>query len=163
MDGKSELRKEIIGIYKKLDLKLRAVPKVRFEELDGVGSGPVREFLVLAMEVVDEGIPSDSGRSKPLIFFEGQPDHRLPVYDQLLRLTGSFKALGHIIGHSILHGGPGLHGLSPAVIHVLTTGNESCKPPPIVPEDIPDIDLWQMILCHVSTINCKFERCWVTS
>lgn len=155
VDGKSELRRDIISIYKKPDLKLCAVPRVRFEEEDGVGSGPVREFLVLAMEVVDEGIPSGSGRSKPLIFFEGQPDHRLPIHDQSLRLTGTFKALGRIIGHSILHGGPGIHGLSPAVKHVLTSDSETYQPPPIVPEDIVDIDLRQMIVHHVSIINCK--------
>ena len=150
VDGKGELGRDIISIYKKPDLKLRAVPKVRFEEEDAVGSGPVREFLVLAMDVVDEGIPSCSGQSKPLIFFEGQPDHRLPVHDQSLRLTGAFKALGRIIGHSILHGGPGLYGLSPAVKHVLTIGSESIEPPPIVPEDIVDIDLRQIIIHHVS-------------
>lgn len=154
VDGKSELRRDIIGVYKKPDLNLQAVPKVRFEEEHGVGSGPVREFLVLAMEVVDEGIPSSSGQSKPLMFFEGEPDHRLPVHNQSLRLTGTFKALGRIIGHSILHGGPGLYGLSPAVIHVLTSDSESCHPPPIVPEDIADIDLRNMILHHVGEMGC---------
>lgn len=104
VDGKGELNRDIISIYKKPDLKLRAIPKVRFEEEDAVGSGPVREFLVLAVQVADEGIPSTSGKSKPLLFFEGQPDHRLPIHDQSLRLTGTFKALRRIIGHSILHG-----------------------------------------------------------
>ncbi len=60
IDGKGELRRDIIGIYKKPNLKLCAIPKVMFEE-DGVGSGPVREFLVLAVQVADEGIPSTSG------------------------------------------------------------------------------------------------------
>ena len=79
----------------------------------------------------------------------------LPIHDQSLRLTGTFKALGRIIGHSILHGGPGIHGLSPAVKHVLTSDSETYQPPPIVPEDIVDIDLRQMIVHHVSIINCK--------
>ena len=103
------------------------------------------------MQVADEGIPSTSGRSKPLLFFEGQPDHRLPVHDQSLRLTGTFKALGRIIGHSILHGGPGLYGLSPAIEHVLSSDEESEEPPPLVQEDIADIDLRQMIYNLVST------------
>lgn len=119
VDDKGELCRDIIGIYKKPDLKLRAIPKVMFEEEDGVGSGPVRDFLVLSVRVADEGIPSTSVKSKPLLFFEGQQDHRLPVHDQSLRLPGTSKTLGRIIGHSILHGGPGLHGLSPAVKHVL--------------------------------------------
>ena len=99
MEGKSGLGRDMMGLYKKADLKLHALPKVRFEEEQGVGSGPVREFLVLVMEVVDEGIPSSSGRSKPLIFFEGEPDHRVPVHNRSLRLTGSFKALGCVIGY----------------------------------------------------------------
>ena len=151
IDGVSELRKDIIEIYKKPDLKLKAIPKVRFEEEDGIGSGPVREFLVHAIKVVDEGIPSDSGRSKPLIFFEGESGHRLPVHDQSLRLTGTFRAVGRILGHSMLHGGPGLHGLSPAVKHILTTDLESHQLPVIVPEDISDMDLRSMIAHHVST------------
>ena len=132
-------------------MKLCAIPKVRFEEEDGVGNGPIREFFVLAVQVADEGIPSTSGRSKPLLFFEGQPDHRLPVHDQSLRLTGTFKALGRRIGHSILHGGPGLYGLSPAIKHVLSSDEESEEPPPLVLEDIADIDLRQMIYNLVST------------
>ena len=56
IDGVSDLRRDIISIYKKPGLKLHAVPKVIFEEEDGVGSGPLREFLVLAMQVCDEGI-----------------------------------------------------------------------------------------------------------
>ena len=151
VDGHGESGRDIVGIYKKPDLKLCAIPKVRFEEEDGVGSEPIREFLVLAVQVADEGIPSTSGRSKPLLFFEGQPDHRLPVHDQSLRLTGTFKALGRIIGHSILHGGPGLHGLSPAVQHVLSSDDDSKEPPPLVLEDIPDIDLRHMIHHLVST------------
>jgi hypothetical protein len=76
---------------------------------------------------------------------------RLPVHDQSLRLTGTFKALGRIIGHSILHRGPGLHGLSPAVKHVLSSDEESEEPITLVPEDIPDIDLRQMVNNLVST------------
>ena len=119
VDGVSELRRDIVGIYKKQDLKLKSNPKVRFEEEDAVDSGPIREFLVNAIKVLDEGIPSKN--SKPAIFFEGQPDHRLPIHDQSLRLTGAFKAVGRIIGHSILHGGPGLPGISCAVKHFLST------------------------------------------
>ena len=62
------------------------------------------------IKIIDEGIHSSCG--KPVVFLEGEADHRLPIHDQALRLTGAFKALGKMIGHSILHGGPGLHGLS---------------------------------------------------
>ena len=86
-----------MGVYEKPDLKLCAIPKVK--KMDRSDN-----FWCWLCRVADEGIPSTSGRSKPLLFFEGQPDHRLPVHDQSLWLTGTFKALGRIIGHSILHG-----------------------------------------------------------
>lgn len=148
IDGVSELRREIIGVYKKPGLNLKANIKVRFEEEEAVGSGPVREYVVNAIKVVDEGIPTPNG--KPLIFFEGEQDHRLPIHDQSLRLMGTFKAVGRVIGHSVLHGGPGLPGLSPAIKHFLSTDEESQEPPSIVVEDITDIDLRQIIIKHVS-------------
>lgn len=88
LDGVSELRREIIGIYKRPDLNLKANIKVRFEEEEAVGSGLVCEYLVNAIKVADEGTPTSNG--KPLIFFEGQQDHCLPVHDQSLLLMGTF-------------------------------------------------------------------------
>lgn len=148
LDGLCDLRKDIMGIYKNPNTNLRVKPKVRFEEEDGVGSGPIREFLSNVIKVVDDGIPSGN---KPLIFLEGEKDHRLPIHDQSLRLIGTFKAIGRMIGHSILHGGPGLTGLSPAAIHYLTTEREGQQPPPLAIEDIADIELRQLIteVCHI--------------
>ena len=151
LDGVVDFRREIIGVYKRPDLDLRANIRVRLDEEEAVGSGPVREFLVNAIKVVDEGIPISHG--KPLIFFEGQEDHRLPLHDQSLRLMGSFKTVGRIIGHSVLHGGPGLAGLSPAVKHFLSTREDCQEPPPIVLEDIADIALRE-ITQHVCMYSC---------
>ncbi|CAH3180557.1 unnamed protein product, partial [Porites lobata] len=135
MDGINELRGDIMGIYKNPKTKLNVNPRVRFEE-----------FFVNAIKIIDEGIHSSCG--KPVVFLEGEADHRLPIHDQALRLTGAFKALGKMIGHSILHGGPGLHGLSPAAKHYLSTGRggfDDQLPPPIELADIADIDLRNMI------------------
>lgn len=146
MDGINELRGDIMGIYKNPKTKLNVNPRVRFEGEDGVGCGPVREFFVNAIKIIDEGIHSSCG--KPVVFLEGEADHRLPIHDQALRLTGAFKAVGKMIGHSILHGGPGLHGLSPAAKHYLSTGRggfDDQLPPPIELADIADIDLRNMI------------------
>lgn len=52
------------------------------------------------MKIAEEGIATTF---KPIMFFEGNKDHRLPVCDQSLRLTGAFKAISHIIGHCALH------------------------------------------------------------
>ncbi|CAH3144750.1 unnamed protein product [Porites lobata] len=52
---------------------------------------------------------------------------------------------GHIIGHSILHGGSGLHALSPTVKNYLSTDADSDNPPTLKVEDIPTIALRQIV------------------
>ena len=42
MDGVSEMRRDILGIYKNPKTKLKVTPKVRFEDEAAVGSGPIR-------------------------------------------------------------------------------------------------------------------------
>ena len=55
MEGIEELKRDVLVAYKsKANLKAR--PRVRFEEEEGAGSGPVREFLLTAMKIADEGI-----------------------------------------------------------------------------------------------------------
>ena len=153
VDGVMELRKEIMGIYKNPNTNFKVTPKIRFEEEEGVGSGPLREYFVETIRVLDEGIPSSTG--KPLLFLEGQSDHRIPTHDHSLRLTGAYKAMGRIIGHSILHGGSGLHGLSPAVKNYLSTDADSDNPPTLKVEDIPDIELRQIVteVCRKDSAN----------
>ena len=146
LDGMEELKRDILGYYKDKACKLTAKPRVKFEGEEGVGSSPVREFLLCAMKIVQEGI---GGTGKPVIFFEGEEDHKVPIHDRSLRSTGAFKAIGRIIGHSLLHGSPLLYGLSPVVktywrATASESGNDfdaetlhSC----ITLEDIPDIEL----------------------
>ena len=144
MDRISEMRRDILGIYKNPKTKLKVTPKVRFEDEAAVGSGLIREFLSKAMKII-EGIPSST--SKPLLFLEGEKDHLLPVHDQTLCLTGAFKSCGRIIGHSILHGGPGLYGLSPAAKHYTTCSKEENIEDElhITLLDVPDVDLRVLI------------------
>ena len=56
--------------YKDRSTKFWARPRVRFENEEGVGSGPLREFLFNAMKIVGEGLGSPCGETKPVIFFE---------------------------------------------------------------------------------------------
>ena len=60
IDGVTELRREIMNVYKNPKVNLKLAPRIRFEEEEGVGSGPVREYFVECIRVVDEGIPSSS-------------------------------------------------------------------------------------------------------
>ena len=157
-DGLEELKKDILSHYKDSNCKLTAKPRVRFEGEEGVGSGPVREFLMCAMKIVQDGI---GGARRHVIFFEGEEDHQIPLHDQALRCTGSFKAIGRIIGHSFIHVRPLLYGISPAVKRywALTApsgnedGNQETLPASISIADISDVDLreyivqvWQMMV-----------------
>ncbi len=72
---------------------------------------------------------------------------RYQSIDQALRCTGAFRAIGRIIGHSILHEGPVIYGLSPAVVQYwrLTANgiddDSLLESLPLSMQDIPDIDL----------------------
>ena len=52
LDGMEKLKRDILGHYKDKGCKLTAKARVKFE---GVGNGPVREFLLCAMKIVQEG------------------------------------------------------------------------------------------------------------
>ena len=93
-EGSEELKRDILSCYKQPSYKLKAPMRVRFEGEDGIGNGPIREFLLCAMAIAEEGIGTTE---KPLLFFEGENDHRLPIHDQSLRCTGVYKAIGLLL------------------------------------------------------------------
>ena len=152
-DGVGDLKKDILSHYKDSNFKLTAKLCVRFEGEEGVGSGPIREFLMCAMKILQDGI---GGSKRHVIFFEGEEDHRIPIHDQILRCTGSFKAIGRIIGHSFIHGGPLLYGISPAVkrywaLFAPTSDEDSnleTLPASISIADLSDVDLRE----HISQV-----------
>lgn len=78
MDGNEELKKDMLSLYKDPKKNLRAVPKVRFE-------GPIREFFVCALKIPQGGM---HGEGRPIVFFEGEHDHLLPVHNQIAQQMG---------------------------------------------------------------------------
>ena len=62
MEGSEALKGDIFVYYKDRKTKFRAHPRVRFEG-EGVGSGPVREFLLNSMKIADEGLTSPCGKT----------------------------------------------------------------------------------------------------
>ncbi|XP_038578501.1 uncharacterized protein LOC119905489 [Micropterus salmoides] len=61
------------------------------------------------------------GNGKTLLF-EGEKDHLVPSMSQVIVDSDLFLVAGRIIGHSFLHNGPCLTGLSQAIVHVLSGG-----------------------------------------
>ena len=55
--------------------------------------------------------------------------------------SGCFKMVGKLLAHSVLHGGAGLPGLSPAVTKYLVSGSVTDAADLVTVDDIPDIDL----------------------
>ena len=86
-DGWEELKKDILCCCKNRQVKLTEKPKVKFEGEAGMGSGPIRELLLFSMKLVEDGIEKEG---KPLLFFEGEENHKIPVHYQALRRTGAF-------------------------------------------------------------------------
>lgn len=56
------------------------------------------------------------------MLFEGEKDHLVPSMSQVIVDSDLFLVAGRIIGHSFLHSGPCLTGLSQAILHVLSGG-----------------------------------------
>ena len=135
MEG--QLDSDILALYKNKDISLRRTPRVRFEGEPAVGSGPVSEFFTLSMKLLEEGF----SLNEKVIVLEGEADHKVPIANTMLRKTGIYETFGKRIGHSILHGGPGVYGLSAAVIHYWAFQNDKENPPSYSLKDVADIEL----------------------
>ena len=71
IEGNEELKCDILSHYKDRGNNFRALPRVRFEDKEGVGSRPIREFLLSATKIADEGLGSSRSKAKPILFFWG--------------------------------------------------------------------------------------------
>lgn len=75
--------------------------------------------------------------------FEGEPGHLVPSASPFLLNSDMFIVAGRIVGHSFLHGGLRLSGLSRAVVHMLVDG--SLETATVHLEDCPDLDIRETI------------------
>ncbi|XP_026100043.1 uncharacterized protein LOC113070840 [Carassius auratus] len=108
-----------------------------------IGDGVNRHFLSMVMQKLQHGFTIDFGHACGTLLFEGQPDHLIPSTSQVLAQNEFFIVAGRIVGHSFLHGGPRLAGLSPAVLHVLLGGTPQTAT--ITPDDVADLDIKETI------------------
>ncbi|XP_031726469.1 uncharacterized protein LOC116396175 isoform X2 [Anarrhichthys ocellatus] len=77
------------------------------------------------------------------LLFEGEQDHLIPSTWHYLLESDFFVVAGRMIGHSFLHSGPCLGGLSPAILHVLFGG--SPEEAIIDIKDCADLDIRETI------------------
>ena len=90
--------------------------------------GPCREFFWLLLQEV---ATNNS-------LFEGPGDSRVPAHNMLALKQHHFKYVGQIMAVSIVHGGPGPHCLSHAVVDYLTNGMSNVN---AGVSDIPDFEI----------------------
>ena len=90
------------------------------------------------------------------MLFEGQKDHLVPCASQPLLDSDLFMMAGRLVGHSFIHSGPGLAGISPAVVHVLLGGQ--LETATLVLEDCPDRTGWEVLswMLKVEVVHGQF-------
>lgn len=144
-DTSEEMEGDILCVYKGSS-NLKSPVRVKFEDEAGVGIGPVRSYFSMVMSLLENGfnLQLHTGQSKSVVF-EGAPDHKLPMVNPLLRQTGFFEAVGKMIGHSALHGGPPMYGISNAAIHFWCSNNVREEAFVIEIEDVNDIQLREIV------------------
>ncbi|XP_076829586.1 uncharacterized protein LOC143475590 isoform X1 [Brachyhypopomus gauderio] len=114
--------------------------------LDGdaaVGQGVVWYFLTTIISKLQFGFSLNLGGTGRTLLFEGQPDHLVPATSESLIESNLFQVAGRMLGHSFLHDGPCVTGLSSAIIHVLFNGDPEMAT--IVTEDCPDLHIRSII------------------
>ncbi|CAL8236937.1 unnamed protein product [Arctogadus glacialis] len=130
--------KAVLAFYKIKRTKWAAPLHCVLEGDAAIGDGVSRYFLSFAMNALRSGFSINFGNADVTMLFEGQKDHLIPCASQPLLDSDLFMMAGRMVGHSFIHGGPGLAGISPAVVHVLLGGQ--LETATLVLEDCPDLD-----------------------
>ena len=149
---------QCLSIYKKPHISLTRRPEVTFIQEPGIDAGALtREYFSIGMMALTKEPLNTGDGSYPL--FEGKPDYKLPTPNPFLQQCGMYVAVGKFIAHSILHGGPGLAGVSEVLKEYLITGEMEELTP--VSDDIPDPDLCALVkevlynAAYDMTHNCQ--------
>ena len=110
---------QLMRIYKDPRLDLTKPLNVDFACEHGADvGGPTKEYFHVAISVL-----SKVDTLYNIQLFGGQEGHLLPLNGVDAISSGCFEIAGKLIAHSVLHGGPGMAGLSPVVIKYLVTGS----------------------------------------
>ncbi|CAI5669936.1 unnamed protein product [Oreochromis niloticus] len=129
----------LISFYKRPNVEWARPLECRLEGDTAIGQGVIRFFLSTCMEKLMSGFCINFANSNVTPLFEGEPGHYIPSASHFLVESDMFLMAGRMVGHSFLHGGPCLSGLSPAIVHVLLGGSPETAT--VTPEDCPDLDL----------------------
>ncbi|XP_051999923.1 uncharacterized protein LOC127655902 isoform X2 [Xyrauchen texanus] len=133
----------LICFYKKPNVEWARPLNCRLEGDAAIGEGVSRFFLSTCMNKLKSGFCFHFANTAVTHLFDGQPGHLVPSASHFLVESDMFVMAGRMVGHSFVHGGPCLSGLSPAVVHVLFGGSPETAT--VTPEDCPDLDIRETI------------------
>ncbi|KAK9515299.1 hypothetical protein VZT92_025954 [Zoarces viviparus] len=134
-----EQDRTLVTFYKTDDVRWTSPLRCKLQGDVATGSGVDRHMMSTVMFKLMSGFHINFGSAAIAKVFEGEPDHLIPsVSDDLLE-NNMFTVAGRMIGHSFLHRGPSVSGLSPAIIHILFGG--SMETAPVTIRDCPDFDV----------------------
>ncbi|KAL3045963.1 hypothetical protein OYC64_014089 [Pagothenia borchgrevinki] len=138
-DSPEDQERSLICFYKAQKTEWASPLNCKLEGDAAVGEGVNRFFLSKSMTLLQFGFHINFGNTNITRMFEGEPDHLTPSTAQFLLESDMFLVAGRMMGHSFLHSGPCISGLSPAITHVLFGGSPETTTIQI--EDCPDIDI----------------------
>ena len=132
---------QLMRIYKNPRFNLKKQLDVNFAGEQGADvGGPTKEYFHYALSVLSQVDPAFN-----IQLFGGMEGHLIPLYGVDAISSGCFEMAGKLVAHSILHGGPGLVGLAPALVRYICTGSVAEAKELVTLEDLYDIDLKEVI------------------
>ncbi|KAL2099447.1 hypothetical protein ACEWY4_005927 [Coilia grayii] len=111
-----------------------------------VGVGVMRNTLSTAISKLTRGFKKNMGNAGVTAIFEGQREHLVPNLSATILECDLFAMAGRMVGHSAIHGGPSLSGLSPTVIDALICGTKDIVTSKLCLEDCQVRDTISLLL-----------------
>ncbi|CAB1440038.1 unnamed protein product, partial [Pleuronectes platessa] len=133
----------LISFYKQPNVEWGRPLNSRLQGDTAIGQGVTRFFFSTCIEKLKSGFCIHFANANVTRLFEGEPGHLVPSASHFLVESDMFMVAGRMVGHSFLHGGPCLAGLSPAIVHVLLGGSPETAT--VTLEDCPDLDIRETI------------------
>lgn len=129
--------RQIMTIYKNPQFNFKKRVNVNFHGEQGADlAGPTKEFFHSAISSLNKVDPVFN-----MQLFGGQEGHLIPFFGVDAVSSGCFQVAGKLLAQSLKHDGPGLVGLSPAVVKYLNTGSLEEAATLVTMDDLTDLEL----------------------
>lgn len=103
-------------------------------------------------------LSTNIGNAGVTAIFEGQREHLVPNLSATVLECDLFAMAGRMIGHSAIHGGPSLSGLSLTIIDALIHGTKDIVTSKLCLEDCPEIEVRDTISLVSNILTIIFKK-----